>query len=206
MDGKKLKINELDKKRRNKRFFLRDADDVAKKILGDYLVIRNNKRTFIGKIVETEGYLGINDDASHSFSGRITKRNKTLYCEGGVIYVYFIYGKYWCFNIVTSKENDPQAVLIRALEPLAGINSKSNKKLSDLKKLTAGPCRWTNSIGIGKNFLGKSITSRNAFVARNNNKRFNIACVKRVGIDYATKSKDLPLHFYIKDNPFVSKK
>ena len=99
--------------------------------------------------------------------------------------------------------------MFRALEPLHGIAVMKRKRgINDLKRLTNGPCRWTQGFGIDKRFLGKDIASDDIFVAYNRSKRKNLDIVqaKRVGIDYATKSKDLPLRFYINKNPFVSKK
>ena len=193
--------------RRSKAFFCRQAEYVAKNILGDYLTLKNKKQTLIGKIVETEAYLGLGDDASHSFQGRVTPRNKIIYSQGGLIYVYLIYGKFWCFNIVVSKKDNPQAVFIRAIEPIQGIElMKKRRGIERVEKLTNGPCRWTQSFLIDRNFLGREITSKDIFISSPANKNFTIAKAKRVGVDYAVKSKNLPLRFYIKDNPFVSKK
>jgi len=193
-------------KKRPKEFFLHSAKSVARDILGDYLVVKNKTHTLVGKIVETEAYLGKRDDASHSFKGKVTPRNKILYFEGSKIYTYLIYGKFYCFNIVVSKKDDPQAVFIRALEPVEGINyMQRRRKVKELHKLTNGPCRWTQSFGINKSFLGKSIVSKDIFIAAGPVKNLKIAAAKRIGVDYATNSKDLPLRFYIKDNPFVSR-
>ncbi len=193
-------------KKRAKSFFKHSADYVAEKILGDYLVLKRKNTLLAGKIVETEGYVGVDDDASHSFAGKITARNKIMYQKAGLIYVYFIYGKFWCFNIVVSKPGDPQAVLIRALEPVAGIEvMKKNRAINDIKKLTSGPCRWTQSFAIDRSFLGKDINGDEIFVCRGRTKNFDVVKTKRVGVDYAVRSKDLPLRFYISKNPFVSK-
>ena len=188
-------------------FFAKDAKHVARSILGDYIVVKKGKTTLVGKIVETEAYLGIKDDASHSFKGKVTERNKILYNKGGIVYIYLIYGKLYCFNIVVSKKGDPQAVFIRALEPIEGISYMKRKRaVKKEKDLTNGPCRWTQGLGITKNILGESICSDSMFIARNNSKKFKITAKKRIGVDYASKGKDLKLRFYIKDNPFVSKK
>jgi len=193
-------------KNRSKSFFQNPADFVAKNILGDYLVIKNKKQELIGKIVETESYLGIKDDASHSFGGKITPRTKIMYEPGGIIYTYLIYGKYWCFNIIVSKKNDPQAVFIRALEPVKGLQiMKKNRPAKEIKDLTNGPCRWTQSFGIDKRFLGKSLISDEIFVVAGCPKKSKVIRAKRIGIDYAGKSKNRLLRFYLKDNPFVSK-
>ncbi len=200
-------MKKLRSKRRSKAFFCRQAEYVAKNILGDYLTLKNKKQTLIGKIVETEAYLGISDDASHSFQGKVTPRNKIIYSQGGFIYVYLIYGKFWCFNIVVSKKDNPQAVFIRAIEPIQGIElMKKRRGVEKEEKLTNGPCRWTQSFSINKSFLGREITSKDIFISSPTNKSFTIVKAKRVGIDYAVKSKNLPLRFYIKNNPFVSKK
>jgi DNA-3-methyladenine glycosylase len=199
-------IKKLTKNKRPKSFFKNSADYVAKNILGDYLILKKDKRILIGRIVETEGYLGVGDDASHSFGGKITPRNKIMYEEGGIIYVYLIYGKFWCFNIVVSKKKDPQAIFIRALEPVAGIDAmRRNRAIDNIKKLTNGPCRWTQSFKINKSFSGKDITKDEIFISRGRKKDFSVVRRKRIGVDYATKSKDLLLRFYIKSNPFVSR-
>ena len=188
-------------------FFLKDAKYVAKNILGDYLVVKKGKTILVGRIVETESYLGIKDDASHSFKGKVTDRNKILYDKGGNVYVYFIYGKSYCFNIAVSKRGDPQAVFIRALEPVEGVNHMRKKRGAKKEKdLTSGPCKWTQGFGITKKFLGKSICSDDIFIARDLSKKIKVVAKKRIGVEYASKCKDLKLRFYIKDNPFVSKK
>ncbi|UCD15917.1 MAG: DNA-3-methyladenine glycosylase [Candidatus Omnitrophota bacterium] len=198
---------ELNRDKRSQRFFRYPAEYVARNILGDFLVLNNKKNTLIARIVETESYLGVDDDASHSFGGKVTPRNKIMYEEGGLIYVYLIYGKFYCFNIVVSKKNVPEAVFIRAVEPLEGIDEmKRNRGVSDLKKVTSGPCRWTQAFGINKQFLGRSIVSDEIFVARNFSKKFDIVKAKRIGVEYATNSKDMLLRFYIRDNPFISKR
>ena len=194
------------KNKRNKSFFAKSSEYVAKAILGDSLILRTKKYTLAAKIVETESYFGRDDDASHSFGGKVTPRNKIMYERAGLIYVYFIYGMHWCFNVVTSKKGDPQAVLIRALQPLEGIEVMKRKRgISDTKRLTNGPCKWTKSFGIDSKFSGKDITGDEIFIAKGP-KNFKITKAKRVGIEYATKSKDKLLRFYIESNPFVSKK
>ncbi len=193
------------KNKRNKDFFRRSAAGVAREILGDYLVLSGKRDVLAGKIVETESYPGLEDDASHSFKGKKTPRNQILYQPGGLIYIYLIYGKFWCFNIVVSQPNDPQAVFIRALEPLAGIEVMQKRRgLSDPRKLTNGPGRWTMSFGIDKKFLGQDITSSRIFISANPSKKQAIVSTRRIGVDYATQSRDLPLRFYLKGNPFVS--
>jgi len=202
-----FKISALRKRMRTKHFFLNQAPYVAYHLLGDYIVVAKGRKNLIGEIVETEAYLGIEDDASHAFSGKLTSRNKFLYREGGIIYVYLIYGKFWCFNVVVSRKGDPQAVFIRAIEPLSGIEiMKKNRGRKSEKNLTNGPGRWTQALGINGRFLGRSITSKDFFISVGVCKKFSVVKTKRIGIDYAVYCKDLPLRYYIKDNPFVSVK
>jgi len=197
----------LGTKKRGRSFFLHDAVYVAKNILGDYIVVKRKASLLIARIVETESYLGVKDDASHSFCAKVTPRNKVLFEEGGIIYVYLIYGMCWCFNIVVSRKGDPQAVFIRAVEPVSGIDiMMRNRKIKDLNMLTKGPCRFTSAFGIDNRFLGKSLLSDDIYILYNSSKKFEIQAAKRIGIDYANQSKDLLLRFYIKNNPFVSKK
>jgi len=207
-DGKRkqgISLRSFNKRGRN--FFKKSAEYVGRGILGDLLVVNTNNKLLIGKIVETESYLGIKDDASHSFNGKVTKRNKITYGDGGFIYVYLIYGKYWCFNIVVSKKNDPQTVFIRAIEPLEGINiMRKRRGTDDIRKLTNGPCCWTQSFGIDRYFSGKDITLDKIFIASQRLKNFEIVQAKRVGVDYARNAKSWPLRFYIKNNSFVSKR
>ncbi|MFH1504052.1 MAG: DNA-3-methyladenine glycosylase [Candidatus Omnitrophota bacterium] len=200
-------IKKLEKNKRNKSFFRCGAQSAAKELLGDYLVLKDKKITLAGRIVETEGYIGIEDDASHSFGGRRTKRNQTMYNEGGCVYAYFIYGKFWCFNVVTSKKDDPQAVLIRAIEPVEGLEvMKERRGPKGAKNLTNGPCRWTQAFAIDKAYEGRDITCDELFISRGLNKKFDIVETTRVGIDYAVNSKDWLLRFYIKGSSFISKK
>ncbi|MCF7894611.1 MAG: DNA-3-methyladenine glycosylase [Candidatus Omnitrophica bacterium] len=199
-------IEKQTKGKRKKEFFLKNAKYVGKNILGDFLVLKRKKYFLVGRIVETESYLGIGDDASHSFSGKKTARSKILYQTGGIIYVYLIYGLYWCFNIVTSSKTNPQTVFIRALEPVEGIDEMEKRRGKNRKNLTNGPCRWTEAFGVDKKFLGKKIYSNQFYILQKKKRNFDIVETSRIGIDYASQSKDLPLRYYVKENKFVSKK
>ncbi|HEC70139.1 MAG TPA: DNA-3-methyladenine glycosylase [Candidatus Omnitrophica bacterium] len=192
-----------------KDFYLQPAKILAPQLLGKILVVREKRSILAGKIVETEAYLGKEDPASHSYKGRVTPRNKIMYEEGGLIYVYLIYGKYFCFNIVVNKKNIPEAVFIRAVQPLEGIEimRENNKEAKKLVHLTNGPCRWTKSFRIDKSFLGEKIYGDRIFIIDSPlTKKEKIVSAKRIGIDYAGKAKDWLLRFYIQDNQFVSKR
>lgn len=167
--------------------------------------------TFLaGKIVEVEAYDGNIDQAAHTFIGR-TKRNEIMFNQGGYLYVYFTYGIHFCANVVTGKEGMGTAVLIRAVQPLFGIEQMiRNRYHRDLKNekeklnLTNGPGKICQAFGINKDHYGADLTGNQIFIIdqpKVHNK--NIIVTKRIGI---TKSVDLLWRFYIKDNPWVSSK
>lgn len=195
-------------------FFKRDTVEVAKNLLGKKIIRNISGNFFCAKIVETEAYLGLEDRACHSYGGNITKRNEILYKEGGTIYVYMIYGMYNLLNIVTKNENDPEAVLIRAVEPIENIDAmavnrfgKIYKDLSSYQKknLTNGPGKLTMAMGIDRDLNGKILSQDYLYIEEGEDVR-NIIETKRIGIDYAGEDANLPLRFYIKDNPYVSVK
>ena len=195
-------------------FFKRDTVEVAKNLLGKKIIRNISGNFFCAKIVETEAYLGLEDKACHSYGGNITKRNEILYKEAGTIYVYLIYGMYNLLNIVTKNENDPEAVLIRAVEPIENIDAmavnrfgKIYKDLSSYQKknLTNGPGKLTMAMGIDRALNGKILSQDYLYIEEGEDVR-NIIETKRIGIDYAGEDANLPLRFYIEDNPYVSVK
>lgn len=194
-------------------FFKGDTIEVAKDLLGKKIIRVTSDNFLCAKIVETEAYLGLNDKACHSYGGNITNRNKILYKDGGHIYVYLIYGMYDLFNIVTRDKNHPEAVLIRAVEPLDNIDEMSinrfNKKYDSLslyqkRNLCNGPGKLTKALDIDRGLNGK-ILSKDYLYIEDNNDKFEIETDKRIGIDYAGDDANLPLRFFIKDNKYVSK-
>jgi DNA-3-methyladenine glycosylase len=195
------------RKRLKRSFFIQPTLVVAKKLLGKYLCRKFGKKVLVGKIVETEAYIGPNDRASHAYGGKITKRNRAEYLIGGHIYIYLVYGMYWQLNISTAQAGKPECVLIRALEPVEIRGQKSSKSL---QKLASGPgkvCQW---LKLDKSFYGEDlVTSKKIWLENRGDKikEKDIACGPRIGIDYAGPiwSKK-PWRFYLKNNPFVSKK
>ncbi|TGY44507.1 DNA-3-methyladenine glycosylase [Clostridium sartagoforme] len=199
-----------------KDFYQRDALTVAKEILGDYLVREVDGRRIKSIIVETESYIGASDKACHAYNYKKTERTKPLFEEGGIAYVYFIYGLYHCLNIVTNIKDEPEAVLIRAVEPIDNLdylsNVRFNKSYDELtksqkKNLTNGPSKLCTALNITKKenymeFYKEGIL----YIESNPNKNFEIVETTRIGIDYAEEAKDFPWRFYIKDNMYVSKK
>jgi len=145
----------------SKAFFNKSTLNVAKGLLGKYLLHHTKAGIIAGKIVETEAYLK-DDPASHSFNGR-TMRNSSMFKEAGTSYVYFTYGMYHCFNVVTNKEGVGEAVLIRALEPVEGIEiMKKNRGITDTQNLCSGPAKLFIALGITKEYDGLDLLSKDS--------------------------------------------
>ena len=199
-----------------KEFYNRSAIDVANDLLGKVLVREVDGRILKGKIVETESYIGAIDKACHAYNGRRTKRTEILYSDCGVAYVYFIYGLYHCFNVVTNEKDVAEAVLIRAIEPLNEFDyisqvryKKQFKELSktQIKNLTNGPSKLCLAYLIDKDLNGDKLYEQGKiYLEESEENDFEIVKTKRIGIDYAEEAKDFLWRFYIKDNDFVSKK
>lgn len=200
----------------DKEFYNRSAIDVANDLLGKVLVREVDGRILKGKIVETESYIGAIDKACHAYNGRRTKRTEILYSDCGVAYVYFIYGLYHCFNVVTNEKDVAEAVLIRAIEPLNEFDyisqvryKKQFKELSktQIKNLTNGPSKLCLAYLIDKDLNGDKLYEQGKiYLEESEENDFEIVKTKRIGIDYAEDAKDFLWRFYIKDNDFVSKK
>ena len=184
-------------------FYLQTTLKVAKELLGKVIVRRIGDRFLVGKIVETEAYIGEDDPASHAFGG-MTQRNKIMYLKGGHAYVYFTYGMHYCFNVVTEEEGFPAAVLIRAVEPIDGIElMKRFRNVKDINNLTNGPAKFCQAFKIDKRFNGISLLGDEIFIAIPlNNENFEIGRSERIGIK---SGLDRKWRFFIKGNPFVSK-
>ncbi len=194
-----------------KPFYTQPTTEIAKQLLGKFLCRKINGKLYVGKIVETESYLGEKDLACHTSKGK-TKRNEVMFGPAGHAYVYFIYGMYHCFNVVTEEKNNPCAVLIRALEPvehdLSRLTHNENEINRVSTKLLNGPAKLCREFEIDKKLngydltLGKKLWIENGIIIKSN----QIKKSKRIGVDYAGIWKDRLLRFYIKNNKFVSKK
>lgn len=182
---------------------------IAKELLGKILVTKWNGIETAGRIVEVEAYNGVVDKASHAAGGRRTNRNEVMYGEGGVSYVYLCYGIHHLFNVVTNRQETPHAILIRALEPIKGIDvmlERTGKKKLD-NTLTKGPGNVSKALGIScKQHTGLSLLSKELFIAEDDFelKRKYIVSSPRIGVDYAGEDAKLPYRFFIKGNPYVS--
>jgi DNA-3-methyladenine glycosylase len=191
-------------------FYQRDTLDLVPEILGKVLVRNLKGKVLAGRIVEIEAYIG-NDPASHAARG-MTDRNKVMYEAGGLAYVYFTYGMHYCFNIVTDKKGFPAAFLVRALEPIAGIDEMlKNRKISNaglgkdkLLSLTNGPAKLCQAMRIDRKLNGIRLDGGELFLADDGfivhlNK---IGVSPRIGIKVGTERE---WRFYLKGNPFVSR-
>ena len=192
-----------------RKFFIRPVLVVAKDLLGKVLIKKDGNRVLAARIIEVEAYDGKVDKASHSFNGK-TKRNEVMFNEGGYFYVYFTYGAHFCCNVVTGKRNSGEAVLIRAVEPLLGINKmivnrfgRELKSEKEIYNLTSGPGKVCKAFGFNKEHSGLDLTNSSVFIVNQPKLKKNMIGVsKRIGI---TKSVSLPWRFFEIGNPYLSK-
>jgi len=188
---------------------------VARDLLGKVLVTEFGGRRTSGRIVETEAYNGVGDRASHAWSGRRTRRTEVMYAAGGTAYVYLIYGIHHLFNVVTNKKDIPHAVLVRALEPMEGIevmrerlgrDGGANEGLKPDYSLTRGPGNLSRALGLRTVHTGVSLMGDEIWIGDDGYrpKRSEIIAGPRIGVDYAGVDAGLPYRFYIKGSPYVS--
>lgn len=193
-------------------FYNRNTTTVAKDLLGKILVHNIGSVRLSGIIVETEAYL-FNDPAAHTFRG-MTERNKIMFGSPGFLYVYFTYGMHYCANVVTRKEGIGEAVLIRAVEPLNGLNRMAKNRTkkegdhrfpaSNLHNLTNGPAKLAQAFGLTTKHTGTDLEGNKIYITFGEKiPRSKIVCTTRIGISVA---KEKRLRFYIKNNVWVSKK
>ncbi|MBX3280841.1 MAG: DNA-3-methyladenine glycosylase [Acidobacteria bacterium] len=193
----------------SRKFYSRnDPAKIARELLGKLLVVPSSEGRVSGMIVETEAYLGEIDRAAHSFGGRRTKRNEVMYGEAGFAYVFFVYGMYNQMNCVTGKPGTPHAILIRGIEPVDGIEimQKRRPKAKKLTDLTSGPGKLCIAMAIDRTLNGEDLLGSKVFIEKYRTiKPADIECGHRIGIDYAGDDAFLPLRFWIRGNPFVSR-
>ena|SRR5215468_1460871 len=180
---------------------------IARELLGKLLVVPSQGKRVSGMIVEVEAYRGPEDRASHAYGGRRTKRTETMYQTGGLAYVYFVYGMYHQFNVVTNKREIPHAILVRALEPVEGLPTiRKRRHLHPDHNLTNGPGKLCIALGIDRrldraDLLGKSVWLEEYEPV----KRSMIETGPRIGIDYAEDWVTKPWRFWIRGNKYVSR-
>ena len=183
---------------------------IARELLGKILVTQFDGIRTSGRIVETEAYNGVVDRASHAFGGRRTTRSEHIYGSPGTVYIYIIYGIHHLFNVVTNKKDTPHAILIRALEPMEGVDymlKRVGKPLADYT-LTKGPGNLARALGMSKMHTGGSLFSEEIFIEDDGlrYKKDQIVITHRIGVDYAGTDAQLPYRFIVKGNPYVSAK
>jgi len=195
----------------NENFYIRKSVvKIAQELLGKIIVTLFDDLLTAARITETEAYNGVVDKASHAYNNRRTKRTEIMYAEGGAAYVYLCYGIHHLFNIVTNLKDIPHAVLIRAAEPITGVDAmlqRTYKKKPD-NTVTSGPGNVSKALGIYTHHTGKDLRGENFFIADDGFKlsKKNIVATPRIGIDYAAEDALLPYRFFIKDNMYVSGK
>jgi DNA-3-methyladenine glycosylase len=178
---------------------------IARELLGKYLVRKHPDGKTVGRIVETEAYVGPKDLACHASRGR-TARTEIMFGPAGFTYVYFIYGVYYCLNIVTEEVDHASAVLIRALEPVEGIElMKKRRRIEELRNLASGPGKLCQAFAIDKSLNGADVCAGVLYVEDRGEPAPKILATPRIGVDYAGKWKDKPWRFLIRGNEYVSK-
>ncbi|MGB5162291.1 MAG: DNA-3-methyladenine glycosylase [Thermoanaerobaculia bacterium] len=192
------------------RFFRRPAEEVAAELLGRFVVRDLEEERLVLRIVEVEAYLGARDRASHAWQGRRTERNKSLYADGGVAYVYFIYGMHYCLNVVTGRSGNGDAVLLRAGEPIAGAATMlEHRRLSRSPRrgdLAGGPGKLCQALNIDRDFDGSPLTRGALRITEGEGATPEVVVTgPRIGIAYAGEAADWPLRYAIRGNRHVSR-
>lgn len=194
-----------------RRFYERDPVTVARALLGQCLVRVIDGQRLAGLIVETEAYLGAPDAAAHTFNGRRTPRNESMYLGGGHAYVYFTYGIHHCMNVVAGRVGDGVAVLLRALEPTEGLDTMRSRRPRARREtdLCSGPGRLCAALAIDRQLDGADLTAPGPLYIEQVRGRAmpasRIAVGPRVGVHYAGHWAHKPLRFWVRANPCVSR-
>lgn len=191
----------------NPAFFSGSAAEAAPLLLGKLLCHETREGLAAGMIVEAEAYCGPEDDAAHSFGGRRTARTEAMFGPPGRAYVFSLYGMHCCFNVVTGPEGCPQAVLIRALEPVEGLALMAARRgTADPLQLCSGPGKLCQALAIGKGQYGLDLFGSELFLAEYRDfSPEEILVSPRVNVDYALGYRDRLWRFFVKDSPFVSR-
>lgn len=189
-------------------FYLQDTVTVARELLGCVLWRRRGRTLLAARLVETEAYLGANDAASHARRGLRSPRNESMYLEGGHAYVYFTYGMHWCLNVVTQEADVAEAVLLRAAEPVKGmeIMRKRRPKAKRDVDLMSGPGKLCSALDIDRALDGEPLDGDRLFITARDITigDDDIAVSPRVGVEGAVEAAHWPLRFYLRGNRHVS--
>ena len=190
-------------------FFRQDTVELARRLLGTLLVHRTREGVAAGMIVETEAYVGAIDKACHAWQNR-SQRTEVMYQDGGYAYMYLIYGMHHCFNVVTGPQGEGNAVLVRALEPVTGIDlMRKRRQTNQLSNLCSGPGKVCQALGITRHENGSDLCDSAGplrLVRFRSIPANGIASSPRINVSYAEEAAAWPWRFYVKDNPYVSGK
>lgn len=187
-------------------FYFCDGVELSKRLLGKVLVRNKNGVITKGRIVETEAYMGEADKAAHSCRGRRDGRCRIQYGPGGYAYVYLIYGMYSCFNVVANISGIPHVSLIRALEPVFGIDEMQRRRNNRrLTALCSGPGKLCMAMDIGRSLYGADLCGDELYIEDDGFGVFETEASKRINIGYAEEAADFPWRFTIKGNKFISR-
>jgi DNA-3-methyladenine glycosylase len=192
------------------KFYRRPAEEVAPDLLGRFVIRELDGERLILRIVEVEAYLGATDRASHAWNGRCTERNRSLYEDGGVAYVYFIYGMNFCLNAVTGRRGNGDAVLLRAGEPLRGVETmlqhRGWSRLPRPGDVAGGPGKLCQALKVDRALDGASLSQGSLrFTEGEPVSSEEIVTGSRIGIGYAGDAATWPLRFAVRGNPHVSR-
>jgi DNA-3-methyladenine glycosylase len=190
-------------------FFVQDTVTVARALLGCVLWRRRGRQILAARLVETEAYLGANDEASHARRGLRSLRNASMYLEGGHAYVYFTYGMYWCLNVVTQEADIAEAVLVRAAEPVKGIESMRRRRTKAKRDsdLLSGPGKLCMAMDIDRRLDGEPLDGDRLFLTSRETaiEESEIAVSPRIGVEGAVTAAHWPLRFFLRGNRHVSR-
>ena len=186
-------------------FYRRDGLTVARELIGKKLVTRLPEGLTGGIIVEAEAYMGAADAAAHSYRGK-TERTKVFFGAGGFVYVYLIYGMHLCTNVVANVEGIPEAVLIRALEPVDGVELMRRRRgKENLRELCSGPGKLSQALGVTRDFYGADLCGEEIFI-ETTDFQATVTTTRRINVDYAGAAADYPWRFVAAGNRFLSVK
>lgn len=189
----------------NRDFYLRSGLAVAHDLIGMQLVHHCIEGTTKGIIVEAEAYLGPHDAASHAYNGLNTERTAIQYGIGGYSYIYTIYGLHTCMNVVTNQKNFPEVVLIRALQPTAGIElMQKRRQKQSIRGLCNGPGKLSQAMGITKRHYGADLCGDELFIETVDDGLPSVSATKRINIDYAGEAANYPWRFILRDSKYIS--
>ena len=192
-------------KKLSRDFYLKDALTLAAALLGKILVHQSGGIMTAGVIVETEAYCGPEDKAAHTFNNRRTDRTAIIFGTGGFAYIYLVYGMHCCFNVTANIAGRAECVLVRALEPLEGLDvMRTRRHTNSIINLCNGPGKLCAAMGITRKLYGEDLCGEKLYILDGRKKDFTVKTSPRIGIDYAEEYRDVLWRFYVEGSEYVS--